>query len=173
METHREIDLSESDNYIFKKDYKEYKRYLDPVKEYIKQASFYVSKKFGISEDEAIEVVKKNLKSHPIINPIVKYRFQTESGDRVIEETKLTNYIKDAQEENEIIVPSFTTYYSKSKRKSIHAVFLEENVAKRKKHKHLMFKYKQLNDNMKALYHNVMQKIMKILNNSVSSAYGS
>ena len=75
MEIHKEIDLSESDNYIFKKDYKEYKRYLDTVKEYIKQASFYVSKKFGISEDEAIEVVKKNLKSHPIINLIVKYRF--------------------------------------------------------------------------------------------------
>lgn len=173
METQNEIDLFESDNYIFKKDYKDYKRYLDPVKEYIKQASFYVSKKFGISENEAIEVVKRNLKTHPIINPMVKYRFQTESGDRIVEEVKLTDYIKDAQEENEIIAPSFTTYYSKSKRKSIHAVFLEENVAKRKKHKHQMFKYKQLNDNMKAMYHNVMQKIMKILNNSVSGAYGS
>ena len=167
------MEIKEEDLYIFKRKYDEYNVTLDPVKEYVRQASVYMSKMFGISLEEAEKQVRKNIKQSQACNPKVKYRKQIESGDKVIEETSLLEYIKDMQKEDEIIAPSFTSYYNKTKLESVQAKFLSKNVKSRKESKLLSFKYKQLGDVDKEEYYNVLQKIKKIMNNSLSGAYGS
>lgn len=167
------MEFKEEDNFIFRDPFEQYQATLDPVREYLKQASIYMSKMYNLSPEEAIRQVKLNVKKHNPKIPKVTYRKQNKDGDRITESCSITDYIRDAQAENEILVPSFTSYYSKSKFDSIHSKFLKDNVKKRKEAKLLSFKYKQQGDNAKADYYNVLQKIMKILNNSLSGAYGS
>lgn len=166
-------DIQEEDLYIFKKKYEDYNVTLDPTREYLRQAAFYMSKKFNISLEEAEIQVKKNIKAKGIKNPKVKFMKQLENGDRKVEEVDLLNYIRDVQRENEILAPSFTSYFNKTKLESVQAMFLKKNVKKRKEAKLLSFKYKQLGDKSKEEYYTVLQKILKILNNSLSGAYGS
>lgn len=165
--------VQELDMYIFKRPEKEYNIRLDPVKEYVKQSSMYLSKINNIPIEDAVKTVKKVLKSHPIVNPIVKYKHKQANGDMEIETDTLTDYIKSTVAEGEVIVPSFTTYIHPSVKKSIHADFLAINIAARKKDKNEAFKYKQLGDSDKELYYTVMQKVRKVANNSLSGAYAS
>ena len=83
------------DHFIFKRKPNEYSINLRPVNEYFKQASVYVSKEFGIPIEEAGKYVKEVLQESKTTNPIVKYRYRSENGDRIIREDKLTNYIKE------------------------------------------------------------------------------
>lgn len=161
------------DDYIFKRPSEEYKLNLSPVSNYVEQTSYFISKELNIDLKEAKSLVMKELKKHNIKNPIVTYKFRQDNGDMVIRKDKLTDYIKEAIDNNEVIVPSFTTYMHPSKKKSIHADFLSINIAKRKEDKHNAFKFKQLGDTEKSLYYNTMQKVRKIFNNSLSGAYAS
>jgi hypothetical protein len=157
----------------FKRPLEEYTTSLYPVKNYIQQAAVYVSKMQDISISDAINVVKQKLKTSDIKNPIVTYRYRNEKGDTSIEETKLTNYIKDALEQNEILVPSFTRYMHPSKRKSLHVDFLTININARNIDKYKEFKYKQHGDLDKSRYYGEMQKTRKTFNNALSGAYAS
>lgn len=163
----------EIDNYIFKREPREYKSSINPVKDYIDQASTYISKSLNIPKEEAIVLVKEKLKKSNIVNPIVRYRGVLPNGDRKVEEIKLTDYIKESINAGEVIVPSFTTYIHPSIKRSLHADFLSINIAKRKEDKKNAFKYKQLGDKAKAGFYNVLQKVRKIFNNALSGAYAS
>ena len=161
------------DKYIFIRKPEQYVRSLNPIKEYIKQASVYVAKRKKISKDEAEKIVKEKLKNTRLENPIVRFNHQQSNGDIKEETIKLTDYIKDSIENNELIAPSFTTYKSPDEQASVHAEFLKFNVARRKENKNLAFKYKQDGIKDKEDYHNTLQKVMKIFNNSLSGAYAS
>lgn len=165
-------DISDTSS-VFKKPNDQYKLNLDPVGQYIKQGSCYLSKMMGLTQDEAKVAIKKAIKINTPKNPIVTYNRRKENGDMEVTTDKLTNYLKSAIDDGEIIVPSFTTYIHPSKQKSIHSIFLEGNVKARKTDKHLAFKYKQLGDEEKASYFTDMQKTRKVLNNSLSGAYAS
>lgn len=161
------------DHFIFKRKPNEYNINLQPVNEYFKQATVYVSKEFNVSLEEAGALVKQTLKNSKITNPTVKFRHREECGDRVIKEDKLTNYIKEILDNGEVLVPSFTSYAHPSKERSLHADFLAINIAKRKQDKANQFKYTQLGDKQKALHYKTMQNVRKIFNNSLSGAYAS
>ena len=161
------------DHFIFKRKPNEYSINLRPVNEYFKQASVYVSKEFGIPIEEAGKYVKEVLQESKTTNPIVKYRYRSENGDRIIREDKLTNYIKEVIDNGEVLVPSFTSYAHPSKERSLHADFLSINIAKRKQDKANQFKYKQQGDKQKELHYKTMQNVRKIFNNSLSGAYAS
>lgn len=144
-----------------------------PVDEYIKQSTNYLCKRFNINEDEAKLFVKEQLKNNKINNPITKFWFKKENGDKIKREEKLTDYIKEIINSGDVIVPSFTTYYHPSKQKSIHAEFMAYNTKRRSMYKKTAFKAKQDGDMNTFLYNDVMQKTMKIFNNSLSGAYAS
>lgn len=144
-----------------------------PVNEYINQASFFIHKQLDIPLEESKEYVKKTLKEFKIKNPTTKYYYKQDNGDKIIREDKLTDYIKESLNSGDIIVPSFTTYYSPNKQKSIHSDFMDYNTKRRAIHKKAAFKAKQDGDMDKFLYNDVMQKTMKIFNNSLSGAYAS
>lgn len=160
------------DNYIFKKENKEYSRTIQPIKDYIEQMSYYVSKKHGIPIERAVTIVKDAIKKKGMKIPKVHYQHKDDQGDIVEDDIDLITYINDAKKNNEIIVPSFTTYIHPSKNKSIHSEFIAINVKKRSKHKKMAFKAKQEGDMIGYAFNNVLQKTMKIFNNSLSGAYG-
>lgn len=147
---------------------------INPVKDYIIQTSNFISKVKNISIEEAKKIVLEKIKNKKdIINPKVRYRHMLDNGDREISETTLLDYLKIINNGNKIIAPSLTTYTHPKDNKSVHAVFLENNTAKRKKHKKLAFKYRQEGNDTAYKYHNSTQKAMKINNNSVSGGYAN
>lgn len=160
------------DNLIFKKENKDYSRTIEPVKDYIQQMSFYVSRNYNIPYQEAVNKVKDIVNKKGMKIPKVRYQHKNEVGDIVETEAPLTKYITDAKMDNEIIVPSFTTYIHPSKKKSLHSEFIAVNVKKRSKHKKIAFKARQDGDLVAFAFNNVLQKTMKIFNNSLSGAYG-
>lgn len=160
------------DNFIFKKENNEYSKTIQPIKDYVEQMSVYVSKRKNIPRTQAEQFVKEMINKKGMKIPKVRYQHKDDVGDIIENETSLLQYITDAKKDNEIIVPSFTTYIHPSKKKSLHSEFIANNVARRSKHKKLAFKAKQEGDNTGYAFNNVLQKTMKIFNNSLSGAYG-
>ena len=150
----------------------ELKSQIYPVQEYYKQASYYLMKRFNINYEQALEFVQKEV-SNQAKDPITTFWYKKENGDMVKKQDYLTDYIKDSLKSGDVIVPSFTTYYHPSKQKSIHAEFMAYNTKKRSKYKKIAFRAKQDGDIPKYIYNDVMQKTMKIFNNSLSGAYAS
>jgi len=162
------------DEYVFKRPIDKYNSIdISPTDEYIKQMSYLVARDKQIPLEKAKDIVVDILNSSDITNPLVKYKYRTSNGDMIVKEDTLEDYIKDVKDSGDVIVPSFTTYKHPSVQKSIHANFLSINIARRKDHKHAEFKYKQLGDVNQQKYNNVMQKVLKIFNNSLSGAYAS
>lgn len=144
-----------------------------PVTEYIKQATTFLKKKFPNDSEEKIkDFIIKEIKSKSV-NPTTTFWYKQDNGDMIKRELPLTDYIKESLISGDVIVPSFTTYYHPSKQKSIHAEFMAHNTKKRSIYKKAAFKAKQDGDMDQFMYNDVMQKTMKIFNNSLSGAYAS
>lgn len=158
---------------IFKHDFKDYVTYLNPIEDYIEQTSLFFSRKYNISLEESREYVKECIKQYKPINPVVTYKEKNLYGDMEVAKTKLSNYIQAVKKDGDIIVPSFTVYKHPKKDKSIHSALLFENVAMRKKDKHLAFKYEREGNEGQAAFYNTNQKTRKVENNSLSGAYAS
>lgn len=161
------------DKYILKRKPTEYKTDLGVIKEYINQNTNIVSKYFNITKKEAKKYIIKTINHADILDPIVKYNGRDENDDMIVKEDKLTDYLSDVIADGDVIVPSFTTYVHPTVKKSLHAEFLNINIKERKKDKKLAFDYKQTGDLVKHYYHDTLQKVRKIFNNSLSGAYAS
>ena len=164
-----------ADKYIFKRKDKEYLslRNYDLVSEYIKQSSMFIHKMKGVSLEEAKQLVLEKIKNKKTQNPMVTFNHRQDNGDVIVDEIPLLDYIKDVKENNELIAPSFTTYYHPSVKESLHSKFIASSVAARSKDKKLAFKYMQEGDTEKYNFYDTMQKTRKIYNNSLSGAYAS
>ena len=152
----------------------DYKNNIDPIEQYIKITSKYISKKKGMSLEEAEMKIRAYVKDNKRYkNPKVKFRERNLKGNTEIKIDNLNNYIKYPVKTGNIIVPSFTVYFKPETKKSLHSEFIYENVAERNTHKRLAFKYE--NEGKIDLFkkHNTIQKTKKIFNNSLSGAYGS
>lgn len=158
---------------IFIRDLKDYKIDMSPVQQYIKQATLYVHKTVGLSLEDAEKMVRKQIKKSDIVNPEVKYNYRNDNGDVTVEQTSLMHYIEDNVRSNHIVVPSMTAYVHPSKDKSLHAEFLERNIASRNADKKKAFQYKQEGNSVLHGRFNTLQKSKKIANNSLSGAYAS
>jgi len=161
------------DMYVFKKPTPEYLVHMNPKKEYARQAITFISKMKGIDRATAALKLKEALKNYDLKDPIVRFNHRNEKGDVSVDETTLLEYIQSAQDNKEVIVPSFTTYVHPTIKKSLHAEFINVNIKARKEDKKLMFYYTQTGDAEKAAYYDNMQATRKIFNNSLSGAYAS
>lgn len=161
------------DYHIFTKTTEEYSRDISPVEEYLKQTSTIISRKLNIPIEEAVKKVKAILSKKNIKNPYVTFNYRDDNGDVTSQKEKLSDYIKSAIENNEVMVPSFTTYIHPDNKKSLHGEFMKYNADRRATFKKEAFKYKQAGDMDNFNLNNVMQKTMKIANNSLSGAYAS
>lgn len=145
---------------------------IEPIKDYVYQAGLYISKEKNISQQEARKLILSYIRKNSNI-PIVKYYDKNNKGDNIIKNEKITDYLKDIYEKNEVIVPSFTSYVSPLKEKSIHSEFMNYNINKRKHYKKLLFKNKMAGNKELATLYDNYQKSFKSNNNSLSGAYGS
>lgn len=144
---------------------------MDPLRDYRNQVTKYLEIQGYTTEDS--ERIVKNLMVDYIQNPKVNYNKKNDKGDMESTETTLTRYLQELSTTEDIIVPSLTTYKNPKEQKSIHAEFMLHNTQQRSKHKKEAFKAKQLNQKQEYIYHDTMQKAMKIFNNSLSGAYAS
>lgn len=145
---------------------------INPIKHYLDISTQVLNtfNKTNIGTDTIKRYIKETKQFR---NPVVKFFERDLKGVRSEKSISLLNYISDVKRKDDIIVPSFTVYFSKAKKRSLHAEFINVNVRERSKHKKLSFKYKMQGDMVKSSYHNVIQKVKKIFNNSLSGAYGS
>ena len=161
-------------NNSFKKDKDYYNNKVDPLKDYGILSSSFIStltgKDFETSKSLVKDYIKKNKRFK---NPRVLLYERDLNGNKTKVVTTLKDYIYYPKKTGDIMVPSFTVYFSPDKLKSLHAEFIDVNVKTRSIHKKLAFKYKVEKDFDKFNYHNTLQKAMKIFNNSLSGAYAS
>lgn len=158
---------------LFKRKVSEYKMGINPIAEYMKEASLYISKMDGISLEEAKAKVRAALKSCKLDDPIVTFRSQKPNGDHEKDSVSLSRYLRDVITNHQILAPSFTTYKHPDDEASLHAEFLAINLKKRKADKKKAFEYKQEGNMFLSNYYNTLQKTRKVANNALSGAYAS
>jgi len=157
----------------FKRDLDGYTTTMNPVVNYSEQAVKFIMTYSGMEKPEAVKVLRKCCIKKKLKNPLLTYRGRKPNGDREDMTLSLTDYIKSAVSSGDIIVPSFTVYDSPKVNKSLHAEFLTANIKRRSEHKKKAFAAYQDGNMQEFLSNDVLQKVMKIFNNSLSGAYGS
>ena len=153
-----------------------YIRRITPVKDYLDQAAWYLSKQRDIPYDIAHSFIKKVVteKKYPKIkDPVVQYLHREENGDRVAKTTTLTSYIRDSVKERNIIAPTLTTYISDTKKKSVLATFIEANITRRNIAKKAMFAFAAKGDKTGEMNEDGKQRNFKLSNNAISGAHAS
>ncbi len=150
---------------------KEYKQHMNPLEEYIQQATKYVAINLDIDLLTANKYVREVLKDSDIKDPVISYYEREANFDKFKKKTTLLTYLNTAKNNNEIIVPSFTTYVNSKKINSFQKKFIQGNLTKRKQAKKKMADAKAEGNNDDFIYYNVLQKVLKIFNNSLSGAY--
>ena len=155
---------------VFFKEPQNYTEKLDPLKEYIRQVTFYIQTKHKVDEDKAKQIATDILKKH-LKDKAVKYFSRAENGDKSPQDTTLLKYIYSAIKENKILTPTFTTYLPKSTNNSILSQFINQNVKIRSQAKKEAQKAKSEGNNDLYIAKNNEQNNMKIYNNSLSGAF--
>lgn len=158
---------------IFVKNDKEYKQHMDPFEDYLRTMVNYLKKKYDLPKEELEKYVKETIKKNNPKNPTVKYNKKDRNGDMNVETTKLTSYLREVKEDDDIIVPTFTTYINHDKRESLHSVFITINKNARAVDKKKAFHAKLKGDMEAYNYFNTTQSKRKTTNNSLSGAYAS
>jgi hypothetical protein len=144
---------------------------MDPYEEYKVGCTNYVAKMLDKPKDEARLMVEEALKNSDINNPVVTHYERDDNFDKFEKKSSLLGYLKTSKENKEVIAPSYTTYLNPNKVESFQKKFIEKNLIKRKEAKKKMAKAKAQGDTNNFIYYNVLQKILKIFNNSLSGAY--
>jgi len=157
----------------FKRDLDGYTTTMNPVANYSEQAIRFIMRYGDMEKPEATKVLRECCVKKKIKNPLLTYRGRKSNGDREEMTLSLTDYIKSAVSSGDILVPSFTVYDNPKVNKSLHAEFLTTNIKRRAKHKKMAFAAYQDGNMQEYLSNDVLQKVMKIFNNSLSGAYGS
>ena len=160
----------------FIKPVEEYKRESDLLSYYVDAASNYLTISTGKPLEECRTFVKDNLKPgglFPFKDPKVQYLDREENGDRVRKETTLNRYLRSSVQENEIIAPTFTTYVSAEKDRSLLSIYIETNVAKRDVAKIAYFKAKAEKNTLLENVKKIEQTGRKLANNAMSGAHVS
>lgn len=160
-----------SDN-VFLRDEDYYKRDINPLNHYVKQASVYLSKMTGDDIEKCRDYVVSKLKTD-IVNPVTVYFNRNENGDVSVERNKLSQYIRDICSKDLILAPTFTCYKKPSILPSKLVSFVDENKKKRSKAKKEAFVAKTAGQTVIATMKDNEQANMKIYNNSLSGAFGS
>lgn len=163
---------------IFLKDKDFYQRNLNPFGQYVEQMSHYLHISTGKPIEDCADFIKNKIKTNgfktgQIEDPVVRFFNKNENGDRYTDEERLSRYIGSVIKEQEILVPTFTTYINAEKKPSILVGFLDNNVAIRSKSKKEAAQAKADKDMIRYVLKENDQKNMKTYNNSMSGAFAS
>lgn len=148
----------------------EYKRDINPIRDYIHQASLYLSRVKNIDIQTAENWIKEQLKQTAKV-PVIEYSERQENGDKQIKKTTLLKYIKDSLDHQEIIAPTLTTYISADKKESILSSYASENIKARSIAKKAMFAAEVSKDYQLRDFKNSEQSNAKLFNNALSGMF--
>ena len=151
---------------------KTYKQTLTPLKDYVNQSAFIVSRLKNITiKDARKEVIDKAKKTIDI--PIVEVYIKDENKDKHLKKMPLTNYIEQSKKQRDILAPSFTRLIAHDKELSVHSNSILKKLALRVEDKRRAAVFKAEGDSEKASFYSVLQKSRKIFNNAFSGGYSS
>ena len=153
-----------------------YKRDINPLSQYVQQTSFYLSKMSGKPIADCKSIVIKNLQERKFENqrdPVVTYFERDDNLDRSKQQIHLSKYIQEVVKNEEIIVPTFTTYVPTKVRKSLLVGFIDSNVKLRSKAKKAAHKAEADNRTDDYIMLNNEQTNRKLYNNSMSGAFAA
>lgn len=159
---------------VFRKDYSEYRRNFDFVGLYLDQNVTYAKlQNPNLDETAYREWMKQNMKKDgqfPLFNPRMLMNIKNKVNDRERKVTTMLDYLKTVTTHDLKFVPTFTTYMPESRKESVEANFLQIGMKNRSIEKKNKFKAKERGDYIMMDFHDNMQLMLKILNNSSSGA---
>lgn len=152
----------------------EYKRNLDVLGHYVRDAATYLHKQTGRPMEACVEYVQGKVREPGVINnPPTLVLERGENGDREKKAIPLLDHIRDVELNDRIISPTMAVYHKPEDKPSILSEFISYNIDRRKKSKKEMFQAKVAGDVALATFKNNEQASFKISNNSLSGAQAS
>lgn len=151
----------------------EYVRELDPLTDYIKQQTFYLSRISGKDERTCREYIVNQLKpggKFEFKDKTVSYLHRENGRDRERGQTTMTEYIASTKNRDYIIVPSWSVTVPSTVMDSIYNSYINDTSAVRSKYKKAMFIAEQKNLIDEIKFNDGMQSSSKISINSISGA---
>ena len=161
---------------LFRREYHEYKRDFDFVKQWAEQSVTYATiQDRNLDVEDFKQFIRDNIKPNglfPPVNPRMSMIIKDQNNDRQLRQTTMMDYLKTIVKHDLKFAPTFTTYLNENQLRSVEASFLNVGMDKRNEEKKYKFIAKERGDDYMVEYHDRMQSMLKILNNSSSGAKG-
>lgn len=159
---------------IFRNDYNQYRRDLNFISLYLDQCETYAKIQDNTIDTKAYrhwmnEQLKKD-GQFPLFNPRMKMVLKNEVNDRERGVITVLDYFKQVQQQDLKFAPTFTTYRPEYVQRSLESSFLTVGSERRGIEKKNKFKAKEAGNDELAEYHDNMQLMLKVQNNSSSGA---
>jgi hypothetical protein len=153
-----------------------YTRNVNIQKTYVQDAAKYLAKMRQIPLAKATEFVQKLVAEggkHQFRDPATMVLVRQPNGDREQQTMRFSEFLSSVYEKRQMLSPSMTAYVHPDEKKSLLAVYIDKNLARRKAAKAEMFAAKMAGDEALANIGNSKQTTFKIKNNSLSGAHSS
>lgn len=153
-----------------------YQRKVDPLKDYVTQNTFYLSKMSGKDPEVCREFIVQGIKSKAfpeMRNPTVHFFERGDNGDKEKTSMDLYSYISTSVRNNYVLAPTFTCYVSADEQPSLVSEFADDNKKIRNKAKKEMFVAKAEGKSELYILKDNEQNNAKLSNNSLSGCFGA
>lgn len=163
-------------NNIFLKDIEFYKRELDPIRQYVEQSAYYISKIKNIPVEEASVLIEAKIKDKSfegIKDPMVQYYDRPSGEDREMAFMPLSQFLRTINSEKLVTAPSLTCYSNSEENPSILSGFTDNNIVRRNTSKKEAARQKTLGNLEAHRFFNSQQENFKLYNNALSGAFSS
>ena len=163
-------------NNPFIRDLAAYRRDVDPVNQYIRQAGIFLERSTGTKLTDCIEFIKATVRkngSMPLKDHKFKYTERNEFEDREVTEGSYIGYIMDSVKRGLIVAPTLTSYLPHDQVTSHHVGYIEDRISRRSAVKKEMYTAIANSLNELADSKNIEQNGLKTGSNSLSGAQAS
>jgi hypothetical protein len=143
---------------------------------YVQEAATYIAKMRSIPIEKAVDFVQQ------VVSPGAKYALKDPAtlvlvrqpnGDRVQVTMRFSEFLDSVYQKRQMLSPSMTSYVHPDEKKSLLAIYIDKNLARRKAAKAEMMAAKMAGDVALENIGNSKQTTFKIKNNSLSGAHSS
>lgn len=151
----------------------EYVRDFNPLLNYVKIQTFFISRMTGANSTEVSRWIMENMKPSglfPIKDKQVKYLSRMDSIDRYRAVTTLTKYVETIRMNNYIMSPAWTAYQPTYMGESLYVSYIADKSKIRSAYKLAMFVAEQRGDKEAIRFNDEMQSSSKIDINGISGA---
>lgn len=163
---------------VFLRDLSHYQQQLNPLKDYVEQTAFYVSKMSGKPLDLVTEHIKNMIRKREgafaeMQDPVVEFYERGDNLDRYETKSRLSSFITTARNERYVVAPTMTCYLPVDKMRSPISSYMKKNKILRAKHKKIAQAAKAAGRMDEYEAADNYQDNRKRTNNSCSGIFGS